>query len=324
MVSVLARAMSVSVVTIIGVAVALKAIHVLSLIYKFFLREAVDVTKYGKWAIVTGATDGIGKAWAFELASRGLSVLLISRSEEKLLDVKKLLVEKYPKLQFDHMAVDFSKFNELVRSTVKAKIKSLDVGVLINNVGLSYPFAKYFHELTDTEIADILEVNVSSTMWMSRLVLGDVSENLEPIDGMLKRRRGAIVNTSSGAGRCASPLLAEYSGVKSCIELFSKTLAAELKPKGIDVQVQTPLFVTTKMAKIRKTSLTVPSPEAYVKTAVKQIGYDASISPYWAHSLQLWFQSLLPETISNMIVNSMHQDIRKRGIKKQRESAKDK
>merc|ERR1719463_448244 len=101
---------------------------------------------------------------------------------------------------------------------------------------------------------------------MTRIVLGDESSG-----GMVQRCRGAIVNTSSGAGRAISPLLCEYSGAKSFIEMFSRGLRAELAAYNIDVQVQVPLYVTTKLAKIRKTSLTVPSPAAYARCAASHI-----------------------------------------------------
>merc|ERR1712187_675590 len=110
----------------------------------------------------------------------------------------------------------------------------------------------------------------------------------EDTEGMVKRRRGAIVNTSSGAGRTTSPLLAEDSAAKSFIEMFSKGLKAELAAFGIHVQVQAPLFVATKLAKIRKTSITVPSPSGYARAAVAKIGFEDTISPYWSHALQLW------------------------------------
>jgi len=311
-----------AVVQVATAAALVKVVHAVYLIYKFFFREGKDLKRYGEWAVVTGATDGIGKAYAFELASQGLNVLVIARSEEKLGDTVKELTAKFPKLQFDQLKVDFSAFDAAARAAVKARVEKLDVGVLINNVGMSYPFTKYFHELKDSEIADILEINIHSCTWMTRIVLGDVdasSRSREETSGMLLRGRGAIVNTSSGGGRLTSPLLAEYSAAKSFVQLFSKGLTAELAPKGIDVQVQTPLFVTTKMAKIRKASLTVPSPEDYVKCAARHIGYDAEVSPFWAHSLQLWILSLLPEPVSVAIVNMQHQDIRKKGMKKERE-----
>merc|ERR550525_447214 len=147
-------------------------------------------------------------------------------------------------------------------------------------------------------------MNVNSTVWMTRLVLGDESR------GMIKRKRGAIVNTSSGAGRMTSPMLAEYSGAKSFIEMFSKGLKAELAPFKIHVQVQCPLFVATKLAKIRKTSLTVPSPAAYAKVAVAHIGFEDTVSPYWSHALQLWIQRMVPESLTTSLLTSMHKGIR--------------
>merc|ERR1712066_712788 len=183
----------------------------------------------------------------------------------------------------------------------------------MGNVGMSYPFARYFHELKDEEVWGIVELNVNSTVWMTRIVLGDESSG-----GMVKRRRGAIVNTSSGAGRTTSPLLAEYSAAKSFIEMFSKGLKAELAAFGITVQVQAPLFVATKLAKIRKTSLTVPSPSAYARAAVAHIGFEDSVSPYWSHALQLWALRQLPEWVNIQIGLKMHLPIRSAGIRKER------
>lgn len=163
-----------------------------------------------------------------------------------------------------------------------------------------------------------MELNVSSTVWMTRLVLGD-----EGTEGMVKRRRGAIINTSSGAGRATSPLLAEYSAAKSFIEMFSKGLKAELATFGITVQVQAPLFVATKLAKIRKTSLTVPSPAAYARAAASHIGYEDSVSPYWSHALQLWALRQLPEWVNIQIGLKMHLPIRKAGMRKEAQRAQE-
>ena len=96
-------------------------------------------------------------------------------------------------------------------------------------------------------------------------------------------------------------------------------LSAELASKNIDVQVQTPLYVTTKMAKIRKASITVPSPESYVACAARQIGYEPVVSPWWAHSLQLWALSMLPEKVSVYFLDWQHQAIRRKGMKKDQE-----
>merc|ERR1719373_1442975 len=288
------------------------AVRFIATLHSFFFRGGKRLRDFGKWVVVTGATDGIDKAYAFELARQGMSVLIVSRTEAKLQEIEQEIQQRYPQVEVGHLAIDYSNFDASAREAVEAKISGLDVGVLVNNVGVSYPFTKYFHELKDDEVAGLVEMNVNSTVWMTRLLLGT-----EESEGMVKRRRGAIVNTSSGAGRMTSPLLAEYSAAKSFIEMFSKGLKAELAAFGITVQVQAPLFVATKLAKIRKTSLTVPSPSAYVRAAVAHIGYEDTVSPYWSHALQLWSIRQLPEWLVIMIGLKMHLPIRRAGMKKE-------
>jgi 17beta-estradiol 17-dehydrogenase / very-long-chain 3-oxoacyl-CoA reductase len=118
-----------------------------------------------------------------------------------------------------------------------------------------------------------------------------------------------------------SPLLAQYGAAKSYIAMFSRALHYELAPLKIHVQCQVPLFVATKLAKIKKSSLFVPSPGAYARSAVKAIGYDPVISPYWAHALQVWLLISLPEWVSAAITMNIHKDIRKRGMKKEAKKA---
>lgn len=284
--------------------------------YKFFFRPGKKLKKYGDWAVVTGATDGIGKALAYEFAKQGMNVFLISRTEARLVEVENELKAMFARSKFGHLAVDFSDdFHEKKQASVAAALRSLDVGVLANNVGMSYSFPKFYHELSDAEIRNIVALNVESTLGMTKIVLGDETH------GMIARRRGAIVNTSSAAGTQISPLLAAYSGAKGGVVMFSKTVAAELARFGISVQVQTPLFVTTKLSKIKedKASLTVPTPAVYARAAVKAIGYDVAISPYWMHALQLWFLECIPPFIAIALVINMHLAIRKKGIKKEAE-----
>merc|ERR1712151_554699 len=90
-------------------------------------------------------------------------------------------------------------------------------------------------------------------------------------------------------------LLAEYSGAKAFNEMFSKGLKA----------------------KLRKTSLTIPSPQSYARSAVAHIGYEDTVSPYWSHALQLWAQRQLPEWAIIAVLTNMHKGIRKAGMKKE-------
>jgi 17beta-estradiol 17-dehydrogenase / very-long-chain 3-oxoacyl-CoA reductase len=256
---------------------------------------------------VTGATDGIGKAYALALAKKGLSVVLISRTEAKLQEVKKEIDDKnYQGVETKIVVCDFSNFDKKAQTTVADAVKDLDVGVLINNVGVSYRYPLYFHELSDEEVADLLELNINSTTWMTKIVLS----------GMVDRKRGAIVNLSSGSALYSLPLLAEYSAAKSYIEKFSRALNAEYKSRGVTCQCQIPFYVATKLAKMRK-SLSVPTPKEYVDVALNWVGYpDAVVSPFWIHAYQGWVLSQLPDSVVAAIIMSMHLAIRKRGLKK--------
>lgn len=204
----------------VGCLVALQFVHVfLHGIYARLLRPGKNIKKvYGSWAVITGATDGIGKAMAFELARKGLNVFLISRSISKLNETCAEIKAKYPSVEVKVLAIDYSDFNAEARSKVAEALAYIEVGVLVNNVGISYPFTKYFDELEDVNVEQLIRLNVDSTTWMTRIVL----------PGMKSRRRGAIINIGSAAGVSTSPLLAQYGAAKSYIAMFTRALNYEL------------------------------------------------------------------------------------------------
>lgn len=243
---------------------------------------------------------------ATEFARRGLSVVLISRSQDKLDETAKEIKDKCPKVDVRTISVDYDQFDDAAQKRVAETLSTLDVGVLVNNVGISYDFTKYFHELDDNRVRQLIRLNVDSTTYMTRIVL----------PGMIERKRGAIINIGSAAGVTTSPLLAQYGAAKSYVAMFSKALNEELGGFNIHVQCQVPLFVTTKLAKLKKASFFVPSPANYARSALNAIGYEAVTSPYWPHALQMWLLNSLPEPMSTMITKNMHLDIRRKGMKK--------
>jgi len=283
------------------------ALKIASSVYKTFLRPGKDLKKFGKWAIVTGATDGIGKAYSLALAKKGMSIVLISRTEAKLQAVKKEIDDNnYSGVEVKYVVCDYSNFNDQAKDTVKEAIKGLDIGVLINNVGVSYRYPMYFIELSDDEVTNLMEMNVNSTVWMTRFVIA----------GMAERKRGSIVNISSGSAMYTLPLLAEYSAAKSFVEKFTLALNAEYGSKGISVQCQIPFYVATKLAKMRK-SFTVPTANAFAKMGIKFIGQPEPVaSPFWVHGVMGWVLDHLPTVVVTKIIMSMHLATRKRGLKK--------
>lgn len=182
-------------------------IALLRWVYVNFLRPAKNLKKYGCWALVTGPTDGIGKAFAFELARKGLNLVLVGRNVNKLDDISKEIQSKYAKIETKKVVVDFSgDLNEGVEKIAEA-IEELDVGVLINNVGVSYPYARFFHEVDDELLKNLVKVNVEGTTKVTQAVL----------PGMIRRKRGAIVNVGSGAATVipCDPLYAVYAASKA-------------------------------------------------------------------------------------------------------------
>lgn len=106
--------------------------------------------------------------------------------------------------------------------------------------------------------------------------------------------------------------------------MLSKAMNAELQhcSRGkIHVQCQVPMFVTTKLAKLKHTSLFVASPAAYARAAVAAIGYESLVSPYWSHALQIWILTNLPEWIASYVALQMHLKIRSAGMKKEAKQA---
>ncbi|KAL7134997.1 hypothetical protein ABFS83_11G063300 [Erythranthe nasuta] len=268
----------------------------LTWIYNVLLRPAKDLRSYGAWALITGSTDGIGKAFAFKLARMGLNLVLVSRNSAKLKRVSSEIRNEYPNVDVKIFELDFSGDVVAGVSRMKEAVKGLDIGVLINNVGVTYPEAMYFDEVDEKIWMNLVRVNVVATTFVTGAVL----------PGMVARGRGAVVNIGSGASAIvpSHPLYAIYAATKGYVDQLSRSLYVEYKRHGIDFQCQVPLYVSTKMASevasVGKSSVFIPTAEKYVESAIRFIGHDqARCTPYWTHSIQWFFASLLPDSLLN-------------------------
>ncbi|KAJ1930457.1 hypothetical protein EC988_010038, partial [Linderina pennispora] len=222
--------------TYIGIGVvAYYASLLLTLAYDVFVRSGVRLEKFGAgkgfWAVVTGCTDGLGREAALELARKKFNVVLISRSQDKLdamaAEIRALGVEAKV------LAVDYSKVDDSKWAEIRSLLDSVRVGVLVNNVGISYDFPMYTEDVSEERVNELVELNVRAMIKMTRFVLPQMKE----------RKSGLILNAGSFAALLPSPFLSIYSGTKGFVKYFSQSLASEVEKQGIVVEHLQTYFV---------------------------------------------------------------------------------
>ncbi|GAB1293715.1 Inactive hydroxysteroid dehydrogenase-like protein 1 [Apodemus speciosus] len=242
------------------------------------------IKQYGRWAVISGATDGIGKAYAEELASRGLNVILISQEEEKLQAVAKHIADTY-RVETLVLAADFSRGREIY-APIQEALRDIDIGILVNDVGAFYPYPQYFSQIPEDTLWDIVNVNIAAASQMVHIVL----------PGMVERKKGAIVTVSSGSCCKPTPQLAAFSASKAYLDHFSRALQYEYASKGIFVQSLIPFYVTGGVSApgsfLHRCPWLAPSPRVYAQHAVSTLGISKRTTGYWSHSIQTEQRSL--------------------------------
>ena len=252
--------------------------------YVFFLSKTIDFKKYGKWAVVTGATDGIGKAYSEQLAERGMNVVLVSRTLSKLEEVASDLREKY-RIETKVIAVDFS--NADIYDVLRRDLCELQIGILVNNVGMTYGYPQYFHEISKETVGALINVNMLSMAVMTHIVL----------PRMLERNKGIIVNMGSMGGFFSLPLLSGYSGTKAFDHFFTRGIQYEnTKTSSIIIQYVAPGAVATKMIGMSP-SLFVPSPSYFVRSALRSVGKLSVTTGCFMHEFRYMIYRLFPTFI---------------------------
>ena len=184
------------------------------------------------YALITGATGGLGKAFVYVLAERGDNLLLTGRSEEKLSALKVDLQEKYPQIKVRCYAADLA--NEGSRYAMMEKIKAdgVKVSTLVNVAGADVQ--KGLMDYTQEKIAFQCRVNFEAAVSMCHFAIENKSDHLE------------IVNVSSVSGIYPMPYFAIYSATKGALTSFSQSLRAEMQGKNVAVTAILPGAMPTR------------------------------------------------------------------------------
>ena len=176
----------------------------------------------GKWALITGASAGIGVALAEELAAGGTHLVLTARRLDKLQEVAEGLRKKHS-IQTQVVAADLARRGAPQEIYAFTKEKGLRIDLLINNAG----FGQY-GELPQVEaqrLLDMVEVNCTAVVHLTRLYLPE----------MVAQRSGDILILASTASFQAVPFISTYAATKAFDLFFAEGLAEEMKPHGIRV-----------------------------------------------------------------------------------------
>jgi 17beta-estradiol 17-dehydrogenase / very-long-chain 3-oxoacyl-CoA reductase len=324
--------LSAALVVLAGVGALTAATFVLRLTQLFadvYVLPGQSVSKFGAnkkdfskatWAVVTGATDGIGREFALQLAKKGFNILLVSRSPEKLGAVAAEIEAATPGVRTKTQAIDFALGDERQYEGLQHTVKDLNIGALINNVGKSHNMPVNFAETAEDEMEDIIEINVVSILRVSRLI----------IPGMVARKRGLVLNLGSFAGQVTTPMLATYAGSKAFLSAWSQALGEELRRSNITVSLLNTYFVVSNMSKVRKASAMIPTPKQYVAQALKSIGRNGGAvgrpytsTPWPMHAIVDWATStILPRGWLLNYTYGQQVAIRKRAIRKAEKLAK--
>ncbi len=225
--------------------------------------------RYGPWALVAGGSEGLGAAFASELASLGMHLLLVARRPD-LLERTASGLRATAGVEVRTVAVDLGTAAGL--ADVARQAKGLDIGLLVCNAASSYegPFfkaslAKYRH---------VIDVNCYGALALIDMVA----------PGLIQRGRGGIIVMSSMAAFQGTPYVTVYSATKAFLLSVAEGLAVELKPKGVDVLascpavVRTPNYLASRPVDAKPTPVDV-EPALAARETLRALGHRSVLIP---------------------------------------------
>jgi short-subunit dehydrogenase len=186
-------------------------------------------------ALVTGASAGIGEAFARALAARHHDLVLVARRRDRLEALAKELSERH-RVSASVEALDLAEEPEL--AALVARVAADPPDLLVNNAGFGTFGA--FAELEAEREQEEIRLNVLALVRLTRAAL----------PGMLERGRGGVINVSSLAGELPGPFTATYTATKAFVTSFSESLHEELRGSGVVVQALLPGFTRTEFQEV--------------------------------------------------------------------------
>lgn len=253
----------------------------------------------GRSALITGASAGIGAAFARSLAGKGANIVLTARREDRLHQLADELKKKYS-VKVDVISGDFNLPDTPERIFRQLERQGIEVDILINNAGIGLP--GQFLDYEWAKHRDFLELMVTSYAHMTRLFL----------PGMVKRGFGRQILVSSVAGLVpGSAGHTMYGASKAFLVSFAESLAAECAGKGVHVSALCPGFTYTEFHDVSGTrelvsklpKLLFMDPEPVVEGAIRAVEKEKTVYvPGFVNKFLVAFLKLLPRSLSEALL----------------------
>ncbi len=253
------------------------------------------------WALVTGATSGIGTEFARELCQQGFNVIIHGRSSTKLDKIKAELAEEFPGSAVKIAIADALGRNDVSAAVdrVVASVGDLPLTVLVNNIGgingIVKPQFKSFENHTTGEIGDTIDLNDRFSMQLTNALFPVLKKN-EP---------SLVVNIGSMVANMKMPYLAVYSATKAALMAWSANLAAEMRLERREIEVLGILVGNTSTPGRHgiPTSFTIPTARVMAASALKRVGCGRDAVPgYFPHALQQASLALIPGWLAAIFI----------------------
>ena len=259
--------------------------------------------RYGPWALVAGASAGLGAEFATQLAERGLNLVLIARRKELLDELGAKLMHDFS-IQVRTLQLDLA--CDDIGSVVAEATSDIDVGLLVYNAAISM-IGLYFETALQDHLNEIA-VNCRAPLTLA-YILGQ---------RMLSRRRGGIILMSSLSSAQGSALISNYAATKAYNRLLAEGLWEELRTQGVDVlaccasAVSTPGYLASTSHHSGRISVSAMTPLAVVAETVAALGKQPIVIPGWTNRLaNVLMQRFLPHKtaikLMGRVMRSMYQ-----------------
>ncbi|MCJ1380265.1 hypothetical protein MMC17_003368 [Xylographa soralifera] len=274
-------------------------IRVAGFLNTYLRRSSLHTYKHGppSWALITGASDGIGLGFAQTLCAQGFNVILLGHKRNELEAAQVALQRESPSAQIRILVVDAIIDDAATLENAVATVQDLHITILINNVGGLPVIASYFKPLAEYSASDIdgtIYLNNRFMARLTRLLLPTLSSNGPAL----------IMNLSSG-GRLGLPYQVMYAASKGFVSSFSTGLAREMKTLGLPVEVLaiTPGNVRTGSYK-PPLAWGTPDARTFAEAALGCVGCGRLVvAGYWRHAIQVFILESIPERTKQRVLS---------------------